>query len=298
MISPGASSEVSGVGELVECLGQDPVFGPVDPPRAVADGVRAGACVAAAVGGPAVDPVRLEASSAHSADQHADQSVAAFAVVVMGAGSVHGRGGEEVGVADQGPGAPGWWKPPNRTSGSIPGPGRDWSACCRARFPGGRCAAGSRSVGRCSADSPGWPRRSAASSMSRCGGGCGRDQRVGGGHAAVVECAGDAGGAGSGEALREDPSHLRGCGRVGIEAVRASSPAGVVAVRLGSGVDQPVAVRWPPSAEMPPAGVPVQTVDPLDRRHGWVRRAGSVSEWASEADGSEPEVTAVTVTRP
>ena len=68
----------------------------------------------------------------------------------------------------------------------------------------------------------------------------------GGGDAAVVEGAGDAGGAGTGEALREDPPHVR-CGvgvGVGVEAVQPPSPAGVVAVGVGSGVDQAVAVGW------------------------------------------------------
>jgi hypothetical protein len=93
MISPSAGSEVTPAGELVECLGQDPMFRPVVPPRAITDGMRAGASVPAAVGGPAVDPVRLEASTARPADQQAGQPVAAFAIIVWRAAraGLHGE---------------------------------------------------------------------------------------------------------------------------------------------------------------------------------------------------------------
>jgi hypothetical protein len=92
---------VSAAGELVERFGQDPVFRPVDPPRAVARGLGAGVAVAAAVRGPAVHPVRLKAPTARPADQPAGQPVAAFAVVVWCTGGADVLGGEEVGVTDQ-----------------------------------------------------------------------------------------------------------------------------------------------------------------------------------------------------
>jgi hypothetical protein len=38
IINPGASGQMSGAGELVEGFGQDPVFRPVDPSRAIAGG--------------------------------------------------------------------------------------------------------------------------------------------------------------------------------------------------------------------------------------------------------------------
>jgi hypothetical protein len=96
IINPGASGQLSGAGELVVGFGKNPMFRPVDPSRVVADGMRAGASVAAAVGRSAVDPVWLEAPTARPADQQAGQSVATFAVVVGRAGSANGLGGEEV----------------------------------------------------------------------------------------------------------------------------------------------------------------------------------------------------------
>jgi hypothetical protein len=62
--------------------------------------------------------------------------------------------------------------------------------------------------------------------------------------AALVEGAGDAGGAGPGQALGEDPSYVRCGGWVRVEAVQASSPAGVLRVGVCSGVDEAVAIRW------------------------------------------------------
>jgi hypothetical protein len=66
----------------------------------------------------------------------------------------------------------------------------------------------------------------------------------GAGNAAVVEVAGDAGEAASGQPLREHPPHMRRGLRVRFEAVQTPTPAGVEGVRVWAGVDEAVAVRW------------------------------------------------------
>jgi hypothetical protein len=71
------------------------------------------------------------------------------------------------------------------------------------------------------------------------------------GYAALVEGAGDRGGAAPGQALREDPPDMRRGDRIGIEPVQPAAPPGMYGVGVWTGVDQPVPVGW--SATQVPA---------------------------------------------
>jgi hypothetical protein len=69
-------------------------------------------------------------------------------------------------------------------------------------------------------------------------------------HPRIVQCPGNAGDAATVAALIEDPLHVFGGARIGVEALHAPSPAGMRPVGVRPGVHQSVAVRWA-TAEIP-----------------------------------------------
>lgn len=109
-------------------------------------------------------------------------------------------------------------------------------------------------------------------------------------HAALVEFAGDAGTAASGDALGEDPAHGRRRAEVGRELLHSASPPRVRPVRVGTVVDQLVAVRRATAGVAAPArspgcaSPPSPGTAPAPPPAAMARRARSSAPGASAAE--------------
>ena len=221
-------------------------------PTALVRRVGAGPAVPAAVSGAAVGPVGVHSAAAVPAAHQAGEQVGTALAVVRHRGRFDVLGGDEVAFAHQGwmhdllghgPLAP--WVPASAAVSAPSGPG--WLVVRALAVPD--LPAGVARVGQDLGDRAQRPRFAAAvliplSVVSR------RAQ-----HTVVVQLAGDARRAQPGEPPGEDQSHdRRGC-RVGIQPVQPPAPSGVRGVRVWTGIDQPVPVRWPAAQVAVPAPV-------------------------------------------